>query len=161
MRIEEGAGRAEVAVGQEGGDGGLFILGADLVKETSVLTAAYDDAAGVTAAFNRNILTRLNRDLDADFDPARFTHQARWNPTESRIEMHLESTCAQTVRIPESSAGDAFTIHFAPGETIHTENSYKFTPATVAALLTSANFTATNSWQDPHHLFAVTLATAV
>ena len=135
--------------------------GPDAHKTEATLLAAYDDAAGTTAAFNLNILTRLNRDLGADFDTQNFRHRACWNPTESRIEMHLESLTNQRVHIPANSAGPALTLHFAPGETIHTENSYKFTPTSVAALLTSANFTATNSWQDPHHLFAVTLAEAV
>jgi len=75
--------------------------------------------------------------------------------------MHLESLIAQCVHIPANSAGPSLTLDFAPGESIHTENSYKFTPATVASLLSSASFSATNSWQDPHHLFAVTLATAI
>jgi L-histidine Nalpha-methyltransferase len=149
--------------------GDTLLLGTDLRptgepgahKTVHTLLAAYDDAAGTTAAFNLNILTRLNRDLGADFNTEAFRHKACWNSTESRIEMHLESLIPQRVHIPANAAGPALTLHFAPGETIHTENSYKFTPATVAALLTSANFTATNSWQDPHHLFAVTLATAV
>jgi L-histidine N-alpha-methyltransferase len=135
--------------------------GPDAHKTEATLLAAYDDAAGTTAAFNLNILTRLNRDLGADFDTQNFRHRACWNPTESRIEMHLESLIAQCVHIPANSAGPSLTLDFAPGESIHTENSYKFTPATVASLLSSASFSATNSWQDPHHLFAVTLATAI
>jgi L-histidine Nalpha-methyltransferase len=146
--------------------GDALLIGTDLrpnggPKTEATLLAAYDDAAGVTAAFNLNVLTRLNRDLGADFNTEAFRHEVLWNPDVSRIEMHLESLIAQRVHIPANAAGPALTLDFAPGETIHTENSYKFTPATVAALLTSANFTATNSWQDPHHLFAVTLATAV
>ena len=149
--------------------GDTLLLGTDLRptgepnahKTEATLLAAYDDAAGTTAAFNLNVLTRLNRDLGADFHTEAFRHKVFWNPIESRIEMHLESLIAQRVHIPANAAGPALTLEFAPGETIHTENSYKFTPTTVAALLTSASFTATNSWQDPHHLFAVTLATAV
>jgi L-histidine Nalpha-methyltransferase len=149
--------------------GDTLLLGTDLRptgepgahKTEATLLAAYDDAAGTTAAFNLNILTRLNRDLGADFNTEAFRHKVLWNPTESRIEMHLESLIPQRVHIPANVAGPALTLHFAPGETIHTENSYKFIPTSVATLLTSANFTATNSWQDPHHLFAVTLATAV
>jgi L-histidine N-alpha-methyltransferase len=149
--------------------GDALLLGTDLRpsgepnahKTEATLLAAYDDAAGTTAAFNLNVLTRLNRDLGADFHTEAFRHKVFWNPIESRIEMHLESLIAQRVHIPANAAGPALTLEFAPGETIHTENSYKFTPTTVAALLTSASFTATNSWQDPHHLFAVTLATAV
>jgi L-histidine Nalpha-methyltransferase len=143
----------------------MLLLGTDLApgphKSGADLLAAYNDPGGVTAAFNRNILTRLNRELDADFDLDRFNHHACWNPAESRIEMHLASTCAQTVRIPANPSGAALTLHFAPGETIHTENSYKFTPTTIATLLTSARFTPTRTFRDPHNLFAVTLATAV
>jgi L-histidine Nalpha-methyltransferase len=135
--------------------------GPDAHKTEAMLLAAYDDAAGTTAAFNLNVLTRLNRELGADFNTEAFRHQVLWNHTESRIEMHLESLIAQRVHIPANAAGPALTLDFAPGESIHTENSYKFTPATVAALLTSASFTATHTWQDPHDLFAVTLATAV
>jgi len=141
--------------------GDALLLGTDLApgpsKSIATLLAAYDDAAGVTAAFNRNILARLNRELDADFDLARFVHAARWNPTHSRIEMHLESTRAQSVHIPASS----LTLHFTPGETIHTENSYKFTPTSIASLLADSHFTPTRTFTDPANLFAVTLATAV
>jgi L-histidine Nalpha-methyltransferase len=145
--------------------GDTLLLGTDLRpgenKTEATLIAAYDDAAGTTAAFNLNILTRLNRDLGADFRLENFRHHACWNPTESRIEMHLKSLTAQRVHIPANSAGSALTLDLAAGETIHTENSYKFTPKTVEALLTSASFTPTKSWQDPRHLFAVTLATAI
>ena len=144
--------------------GDTLLLGTDLGvsehKDEATLLAAYNDAQGITAAFNRNILTRLNRDLRADFNPAAFRHKAIWNPTASRIEMHLESRTAQRVRIPKNSRGPALTLDFAPGETIHTENSYKFTSSSVEALLKSASFEPTKSWQDPHDLFAVTLATA-
>jgi L-histidine N-alpha-methyltransferase len=145
--------------------GDTLLLGTDLGpgahKTKSMLLAAYDDAAGTTAAFNLNVLTRLNRDLGADFDIENFRHKVLWNPGESRIEMHLESLVAQSVQIPTDDGGAALTVEFAAGETIHTENSYKFTPATVEALLASASFKATRSWQDPQNLFAVTLATAL
>jgi dimethylhistidine N-methyltransferase len=145
--------------------GDTLLLGTDLGpgahKTKSMLLAAYDDAAGTTAAFNLNVLTRLNRDLGADFDIENFRHKVLWNPGESRIEMHLESLVAQSVQIPTDDGGDALTVEFAAGETIHTENSYKFTPAAVEALLASASFKATRSWQDPQDLFAVTLATAL
>src|SRR5579863_10463757 len=98
-----------------------FLVGVDLRKDPAVLLPAYDDAAGVTAAFNRNLLVRLNREAGADFVPAAFDHRAVWNDEESRIEMHLVSRHAQTVRI----AGQQ--IRFDAGETIHTENSYKHT----------------------------------
>ena len=143
-----------------------LLLGVDLApsasKSVATLLAAYNDAAGVTAAFNRNILTRLNRELGADFHPERFAHRALWNPTRSRIEMHLESQFRQTVHIPAlSEFQPGLTFHFAPGETIHTENSYKFTPAAISTLLTGCSFTPTRTFTDPENLFAVTLATAI
>jgi L-histidine N-alpha-methyltransferase len=144
--------------------GDTLLLGTDLVpgrnKSEATLLAAYDDAAGVTAAFNLNVLTRLNRDLGTDFDVENFRHKVLWNPASSRIEMHLESRIAQRVHLPANGA-PALTIDFAAGETIHTENSYKFTTSAVNALLSSAGFSATRSWQDAQGLFAVTLATAV
>ena len=145
--------------------GDALLLGTDLApsrtKSIATLLAAYNDAAGVTAAFNRNILTRLNRELDADFDLDRFTHLARWNAAESRIEMHLKSSCAQSIRIPANPSIPGLTLRFAPAETIHTENSYKFTPATIATLLSESCFTPTRTFTDPQNLFAVTLATAI
>jgi dimethylhistidine N-methyltransferase len=144
--------------------GDALLLGTDLApspcKPIAALLAAYDDAAGVTAAFNLNILTRLNRDLGANFDLDCFSHEARWNPEESRIEMHLASTCAQTVEIPANSAGPALTLDFAPSETIHTENSYKFTAQALASLLADSGFAPTQTFTDPKHLFAVTIAEA-
>ena len=139
--------------------GDSLLLGTDMApgehKSVAKLLAAYDDAAGVTAAFNKNVLVRLNRELDADFDLEAFAHRARWNAAESRIEMHLESLVPQTVLL----AGQR--IHFEQGETIHTENSYKFTEAAVAGLLTSADFETTQTWQDTKGYFSVTLARAV
>ncbi|ADW67898.1 L-histidine N(alpha)-methyltransferase [Granulicella tundricola] len=145
--------------------GDALLLGTDLApgpnKSEAALIAAYDDAQGVTAAFNRNILTHLNRELGTNFIPGCFHHRALWNPTESRMEMHLESKRPQSVTIPADPSGPAQTIHFERGETIHTENSHKFTPATIASLLATANFTPTHTYHDPNHLFAVTLATAI
>ena len=145
--------------------GDTLLLGTDLGpgehKTKATLLAAYDDAAGTTAAFNLNVLSRLNRDLAADFDLENFRHKVRWNTEASRIEMHLESLVEQRVSIPASADGPAYVVDFAEGETIHTENSYKFTAAAVEALLASASFAATRSWQDPQRLFAVTLATAL
>ena len=133
--------------------GDALLLGTDLApsrcKSVAALLAAYDDAAGVTAAFNRNVLSRLNRDLGADFDLDRFTHEARWNAEESRIEMHLASSCAQTVTIPANSAGPAITLEFATDETIHTENSYKFTAESIASLLADSGFNPTETFTDP------------
>ncbi len=141
--------------------GDALLLGTDLApsstKSVATLLAAYDDAAGVTAAFNRNILTRLNRDLEADFKPECFRHAARWNATESRIEMHLDAIHAQTVHLRACD----LTIHFEPGETIHTENSYKFTDKALANLFATTGYTPTRTFHDENHLFAVTLATAM
>ena len=144
--------------------GDALLLGTDLApgpcKSVEDLLRAYDDASGVTAAFNLNILDRLNRELGSDFDLESFSHQARWNAAESRIEMHLASSCRQTVEVPANSAGPALTLHFSPGETIHTENSHKFTYGSIAALLTPTGFTPIRTYTDPDRLFAVTLATA-
>jgi dimethylhistidine N-methyltransferase len=147
--------------------GDSLLLGTDLApclagpqKPIATLLAAYNDAAGVTAAFNRNVLVRLNRELGANFSPGRFSHHALWNPTRSRIEMHLVSHEMQTVILPRSSAGPTLPIHFAAGETIHTENSYKFTPAALSSLLAAARFTPARTFTDSENLFAVTLATA-
>jgi L-histidine N-alpha-methyltransferase len=136
------------------GDG--FLLGVDLVKGENTLLDAYDDAAGVTAAFNRNILVRLNRELDANFDPEAFAHCALWNRAKSRIEMHLISRAAQQVSI---GALD-LTVDFACGETIHTENSYKYRPGQAEALFADAGFTATATWTDAQDWFAVCLGRA-
>jgi len=145
--------------------GDAILLGTDLApsptKSVATLLAAYNDAQGVTAAFNRNILTRLNRELGANFHPERFIHRAIWNAAHSRIEIYLESFAAQGVRIPALGAGTGLAITLAPGETIHTENSYKFTPAAIAALLAGSNFAPTRTFTDPQNLFAVTLAAAI
>lgn len=136
-----------------------LLLGVDLApsehKPVETLLAAYDDAQGVTAAFNKNILTRLNRELEADFDLDAFAHRARWNSAESRIEMHLESLAAQNVHIAGERVG------FAEGETIHTENSYKFTDAALLTLLRDSGFVEEKTFYDAGRCFAVTLAKAV
>ncbi|MFP4126727.1 MAG: L-histidine N(alpha)-methyltransferase [Alphaproteobacteria bacterium] len=128
-----------------------LILGVDLVKAPARLEAAYDDAQGVTAAFNLNLLARLNREAGADFDLAAFRHRARWNASASRVEMHLESLRAQEVRIAER------TIAFAAGETIHTENSHKFTAESLAAMAAAAGWDLAGVLSDPEALFAVAL----
>lgn len=150
--------------------GDALLLGTDLApcppevavptKSASTLLGAYNDKAGVTAAFNRNVLARLNRELGANFQVEQFDHRALWNHTHSRIEMHLKSLTPQQVIIPANSAGGRLNLYFAEGETIHTENSYKFTPATIAALLGDAAFRPTRTFTDSHNLFAVTLAEA-
>jgi dimethylhistidine N-methyltransferase len=136
--------------------GDCLLLGADQVKPLALLEAAYDDAAGVTAAFNRNMLARINRELGANFQMDRFTHRARWNAERSRIEMHLESTVAQLVRIPALE----LEVSFAAGETIHTENSYKFTDSDVMELLQTAGFKLLREWKDAQEWFGVYLAEA-
>ncbi|MGA8043937.1 MAG: L-histidine N(alpha)-methyltransferase [Terracidiphilus sp.] len=136
--------------------GDALLLGVDMVKDTPTLLAAYDDPAGVTAAFNRNLLVRLNRELDADFRPEAFAHRALWNGAASRIEMHLESLAAQSVRIGALN----LTIRFSPGERIHTENSYKYRPGEAEALLSSAAFCPEATWTDPAAWFNVLLARA-
>jgi dimethylhistidine N-methyltransferase len=134
--------------------GDSMLLGVDLAKSESVLLDAYNDAAGVTAAFNLNMLARLNRELGSSFDLDQFVHRAVWNKVNSRIEMHLESRGAQTVVLP----GLDLTINFAAAETIHTENSYKYKPGQVEGLLTRAGFTPTVTWTDDQGHFAVCLA---
>ena len=134
--------------------GDALLLGTDMVKDEATLVRAYDDKAGVTAAFNLNILHRLNRELGANFDTGCFRHRARWNRVESRMEMHLESTRDQCVDIPAAQ----LSVQFAACETIHTENSYKFTRNTLGALLDDAGFTIEQTWTDPRQWYALTLA---
>lgn len=131
-----------------GPDGGL-LLGIDLVKDAAILQAAYDDDAGVTAAFNLNLLRRLNRELGADFRLDRFRHRARWNDVAERMEMHLVSLRAQTVTV----AGIA--IDFAAGETIHTENSHKYRLPQFAEFAATAGLRLERTWQDDAGWFAV------
>lgn len=126
-----------------------FIVGIDLVKNRETLIRAYDDAAGLTAAFNRNLLHRLNREAGADFNVDAFDHAARWNGDKARIEMHLVSRSAQQVRL-----GPAI-ISFAPGESIHTENSHKYTRARFAAIAEPGGWRLAEFLTDPDHRFAV------
>jgi dimethylhistidine N-methyltransferase len=137
------------------GDG--LLLGVDLVKDESTLLAAYDDAAGVTAAFNKNMLVRMNRELGADFDLAGFNHRAVWNETMSRMEMHLESCASQQVRF----AALDWDVEFSAGETIHTENSYKYQPGGAEAMLAEAGFACAGTWTDELGWFEVCLGRAV
>lgn len=136
------------------GDDAAFILGADLVKNADVLRAAYNDRAGVTAKFNLNLLSRINHELGANFDECAFHHDAVWNGEESRIEMHLVSDAAQSVAL------NGHTFRFRPGETIHTENSYKFTPARLTELAKDAGWRADEIWTDKKFPFAVALLSA-
>lgn len=136
------------------GSGAGLLVGADLVKDPAVLEAAYDDAAGVTARFNLNLLARLNRECGADFELSSFRHRAQWNAAEERMEMHLVSLRAQTVTL----AGRR--IRFATGETIHTENSHKYRPEGFAALCAQADWLVERCWTDPARLFSVWLLRA-
>jgi len=129
--------------------GGGLLIGVDTPKDTKRLQAAYDDALGVTAAFNRNILLHVNRVLGCDFDAAAFRHVALFDRERSRIEMHLEAMRAVTVRI------DGVPRRFELGERIHTENSYKYAPAAFTAMLNGAGFETVTRWQDTAGDFAV------
>jgi L-histidine Nalpha-methyltransferase len=137
--------------------GDCFLMGVDQAKEDSVLLAAYDDEAGVTAAFNRNLLVRLNRELDAEFEPEAFAHCALWNGARSRIEMHLRSRDAQRIQL----GALGLTVDFAAGESIHTENSYKYQPGQAEALLADAGFRTEATWTDERGWFAVCLGRAI
>jgi len=134
--------------------GDALLLGADLVKPQRDLQLAYDDPLGVTAAFNRNLLVRINRELGATFDLDAFAHVAVWNAAERRVEMHLESLKPQRVRV-----GEAW-FDFAAGERIWTESSYKYEPGDIVAMAADAGFTTTEQWIDSDARFALTLLTA-
>lgn len=134
--------------------GDALLLGADLVKPERELLLAYDDPLGVTAAFNKNLLVRANRELGADFDLDGFAHRAVWNSDASRIEMHLVSVRRQEVRVPAAHLD----ITFEPGETIWTESSYKYFPGDVLAMLDRAGFAVLDEWAADG--FALTLAGA-
>jgi L-histidine Nalpha-methyltransferase len=136
------------AIGDTVGPNGGLLIGIDLQKDENRLVRAYDDAAGVTADFNLNLLTRINRELDGNFVLERFRHVARYDRDLGRIEMHLESLVDQSVRV----AGRTF--NFAAGETIHTENSYKYTLAGFDDLATRAGFQRDRHWTDAEGLFA-------
>jgi dimethylhistidine N-methyltransferase len=146
---EAGAIALMAGVARLVGPGGAFLVGADLKKDPRVLERAYDDAAGVTAAFDLNLLARMNRELDADFDLRRFSHRARWNDEASRIEMQLVSDIAQVVHL------DGVEIHFERGETICTEHSHKYTLAGFARLARRAGLAVRRVWTDPAQRFSV------
>ena len=133
------------------GEGARMLVGVDLRKNEALLIPAYDDAAGVTASFNLNILRRLNREAGADFDLRGFAHRAVWNDAEGRIEMHLVSLRSQAVHL------NGHTIRFAPGETIHTENSYKHTSDGFQAIASAAGWHPERMWTDEGWLFSLHL----
>ena len=130
-------------------DGDLLLLGADLRKAKSILEPAYDDALGVTASFNRNLLQRINRELGGDFDLRAFEHRASYDESLGRIEMHLVSTVRQTVRI----ASLDLVVQFEAGETIHTESSHKYDVATLEDLAARSGFTLGERWTDSNARF--------
>ena len=131
------------------GEGGALVLGADLKKDPRRLHDAYNDAAGVTAQFTLNLLRRMNRELDANFDLAAFAHEAFYNPAEGRIEIYFRSLKPQTVSVAGRS------LVFRSGDRVHTEYSYKYDDAGIAQLARSAGFAIAHTWTDPVRLFAV------
>jgi dimethylhistidine N-methyltransferase len=140
--------RAELAPGD------ALLLGTDMVKDPSVLVPAYDDSQGVTAKFNKNVLRRLNRDLQADFDLDSFRHLALWNPIRSRMEIYLESLRTQMVTLRMLQ----LTVRIHAGERIHTENSYKYTMPMVRGMLEESGFRLERTWFDPCKWFGLHLA---
>jgi dimethylhistidine N-methyltransferase len=131
------------------GPGGALLLGADLRKDPAVIEAAYNDRKGVTAAFNLNLLARINRELGADFDLTAFRHQAVYDPARGRIEMYLISRTNQQVWV------DGTPVRFRAGEAIHTENSYKYDPADLTRQLARYGFRTDAVWTDPRDYFGV------
>lgn len=145
----ERAAELLAGVAERCGPGGALLIGIDLAKDRATLERAYDDREGVTAAFNRNLLARMNRELDADFDLARFAHRAVYDAGAGRVEMHLESLEAQTVCV----GGER--VAFREGETVCTEHSHKYTLEGFAALAERAGFRVERVWTDPEGLFSV------
>jgi L-histidine Nalpha-methyltransferase len=131
-----------------------LLLGADYAKAAKILIPAYDDAQGVTASFNKNILARLNRELDADFNLDAWRHIALWNRRCSRMEIYLESLVEQAVFLPALDLD----VKFEAGERIHTENSYKYTDQMIESILRESGFTLEHSWCDRKKWFGVHLA---
>ncbi|GAC1428986.1 MAG: L-histidine N(alpha)-methyltransferase [Terriglobales bacterium] len=136
------------------GQGDSLLLGTDLVKNPGILVPAYDDAQGVTSKFNKNVLSRINRELDANFEIDNFRHIALWNAAQSRMEIYLESLRPQTVNIKLLQ----MTVRFRTGERIHTENSYKYTLPMVQRMLEASGFTLEKTWCDWREWFALHLA---
>jgi L-histidine Nalpha-methyltransferase len=136
--------------------GDRLLLGADLKKDAGTLEAAYDDALGVTAAFNLNLLARINRELGADFSLRDFRHLALYDEREGRVEMHLESTRDQAVRV----GALGLDVSFAAGERLHTENSYKYSLAELSALAAETGFSRARTWLDSGERFSSNLFVA-
>jgi len=131
------------------GPGGGLLIGVDLKKDSGTLHSAYNDARGVTADFNLNLLQRINRELEGKIDVDSFRHHAFYNEDKGRIEMHLVSECVQTLRV------DGHSYDFSAGESIHTENSYKYTTAGFRALAEQAGFISEAIWLDDEALFSL------
>lgn len=142
-------------VGRIVGPGGWLLIGVDLKKDPAILEAAYDDAAGVTAEFNLNMLRHLNVALDADFDTSSFSHVALFNKNLGCIQMFLESTIDQSVRIGRTS------IEFQAGERVHTENSYKYDPGEFTTMVEQTGFRREAWWTDERDRFAIFLFAAI
>jgi L-histidine N-alpha-methyltransferase len=136
------------------GDGSLLLIGIDRIKDIAVLERAYDDPAGVTAAFNLNLLERINRELDGDIPVENFTHRAIWNDVHARIEMHLVAACDMDFTV------DGREYQMAKGETIHSENSHKYGPRDANLLLRAGGWTPIATWDDADPAFALILAEA-
>jgi len=134
--------------------GDALLLGFDMRKDPGILHAAYNDQQGVTARFNKNVLARINRELGGRFDLSNFDHVAFWNARKSRIEMHLQSAVDQAVWVQDL----ARCFYFSREERLHTENSYKFSPRTIASLLRRAGLRLEKTWMDPQEWFSVVLA---
>jgi dimethylhistidine N-methyltransferase len=153
-RAEARAFLRRVRANLRGGD--RLLLGADLKKDAGVLEAAYDDGLGVTAAFNLNLLARINRELGADFRVRDFRHVARYDAGEGRVEMHLESLREQTVRVGALGLG----VSFGEGERVHTENSYKYSLEELTALAAETGFERARTWLDARERFSSNLFVA-
>jgi L-histidine Nalpha-methyltransferase len=143
-----------VRVRQSLAPGDAILIGFDMKKDEATLHAAYNDRQGVTEAFNKNVLARINRELGGQFDLDSFAHVAFWNQRRSRIEMHLESRVEQRVWVNDLRRA----FHFSRGERIHTENSYKFTPETIATLLCRSGLRVEKTWMDQNEWFSEVLA---
>jgi dimethylhistidine N-methyltransferase len=143
--------RVRATLMANGSDDVLFLVGVDLRKDPDMLVPAYDDAAGVTAAFNRNLLVRLNREAAGTFDPSCFRHEARWNDADSRIEMHLVSTRDQSISV------GGHTIEMLRDESIHTENSYKHSIEGFHVIAARGGWRPRRVWTDRRHLFSIHL----
>jgi dimethylhistidine N-methyltransferase len=152
--FQAGALLSKIRAGLHPGDS--VLLGTDMRKAPSILIPAYDDSKGVTAAFNKNVLAHINRELDADFDLEAFAHRAIWNSAASRMEMHLESLSEQSVHLRAAN----LSVRFRKGETIHTENSYKFTMPMLRAIAQNAGLAIEHTWSDSRGWFTVHLLRA-